>query len=71
MENCVIHISFPIRRLKVQNERAYVSLLLSFLKKGQRIIPKYEIKTKRKITFLSAKEIERQHDAFPLPSPLD
>lgn len=65
MENCVIHISFPIRRLK----RAYVSLLLSFL--SNHSIPKYEIKTKRKITFLSAKEIERQHDAFPLPSPLD
>lgn len=64
----IVLSTFPIR-LKVQNERAYVSLLLSFL--SNHSIPKYEIKTKRKITFLSAKEIERQHDAFPLPSPLD
>lgn len=72
----IVLSTFPIRRLKVQNERAYVFLLLSFLKKGQKelsnhSIPKYEIKTKRKIIFSSAKEIERQHDAFPLPSPLD
>lgn len=71
----IVLSTFPIR-LKVQNERAYVSLLLSFLKKrsnelSNHSIPKYEIKTKRKITFSSAKEIERQHDAFPLPSPLD
>lgn len=64
----IVLSTFPIR-LKVQNERAYVSLLLSFL--SNHSIPKYEIKTKRKITFLSAKEIERQHDAFPLPCPLD